>query len=1165
MSERAWNPQQKSAIESFGGNILVSAAAGSGKTAVLVERVVRMLTDPINPIDADRLLIVTFTKLAAAEMKTRISAALEKLCRENPNDRGLARQLILMERAHIGTIHSFCSDVVKENSAVLGLPPGIEVIDEEDGKDLSALALEDVIEEYYKSKNQDFIDLCETLGGGRNDSGLSETVTSLYNFISSMPHYEEWLNEKLELYSQTLPFGETLWGKRIFEDVRIILSYQIDCAKRLKNACDEEYIEKLSALVSEDIASLEGLLSVLETGRWNSFVAAINGISFGRKPSKCNTSPILEQQYKRVRDAYKAAVKDLMTDYSITEEDFFEDIAKLYPTVKCLFGLTLDFARHFSDLKREKSVADFSDLEQLSLAVLTEKDEHGKYIPTKIARDMSSRFDYILVDECQDTNKVQETILKTVSNGKNMFFVGDVKQSIYRFRNAMPELFLEKRENWPLLTENSKFPATIILGRNYRSRKNIAGAVNYIFSQLMSKESAEIEYNSEEMLIPAAEYPEDGNTVRNELMLIDSQGERVKTESVAVAEKIEKMLLEKVQIYDKELKKCRDITPGDICILLRAHKGKTEFFLSALRARGISCKSENDVSFLSRPEISAVIDVLKAVDNPLLDIPLAGTMLSEMFLFTPDELAELRGENKKEPLWLSLKRNAENNPKTENFIKTLDSLRKAAAYERSDSLIERLYDMTSFPQIMLSCPDGDLRLGNLRLLVKYACDRENRGASGLSSFLRFVSRLEARNADLHAAGNTGSSDSVRVMSVHSSKGLEFPVVFLCCTSKKFKIEKSNEIMLHPVLGFGCPRRDKATGARFKTIPQLAVKSELRRYNLAEEMRILYVALTRPKENLIITYCEKNVLDMVGKICANIDFEGKFPPFLVQNAKNDGEWLVSALLRHPDAINIRAKAEIGEEIVLSDSTPWAFSYVEEIFEKAEKEPTQKEEKADFDRKIYETLKSRTGWRYPYMGSVNIPAKAGVSSLTHQELHEKMLFSARPKGSALSGAERGTALHTFMQFCDFSLAKKDSKAEIARLLEKSFITEKQAKAISPEKVSAFFESDLFKRIEKSPRVWRELRFLQELPALELGYENASPTDKITVQGVADCVFEEDGNLVVVDYKTDLVENPEELKLRYSAQLNMYKRLLSDSLGKKVSKSIIWSFCFGKELEV
>ena len=1167
LAERIWNPDQLSAISSFGGNILVSAAAGSGKTAVLVERVIRMLTDKENPVDADRLLIVTFTKLAAAEMRSRINAELSRLFAENPNDPALSRQLLLMERAHIGTIHSFCSEVVRENTSLLGLMPDPSIADDDEAADLSFAALEETIEEYYSKGDEVFLELSETLGGGRSDSGLSDAVLTLYRFISALPHYEDWLFGKLSMYDPSVPVGSSPWGKVLFENAKSSLIHYKKLAEYMKGYCHLKLCEPYEQMFGDDVLVLQRLIDRCEERDWNAFGMLLFEPGFMKKPRTKD----LDDDFKKYIDSFRKEYygsegikKKLYPDFSVSEEEFREDITDLYPKIECLFKLTLDYDKRFKELKKQKRLLDYTDLEQYTLSVLTEKDQSGNYVPTAAAKDIASRFDHFLIDECQDINKVQDTIFNTISSGENLFFVGDVKQSIYRFRQAMPSLFLEKRLCWPVLGEEKNFPATIILGRNYRSRKNIADAVNFIFGNIMTAESAEIEYDESEMLIPAAAFPE-SSSVRNEFLLIDGKTDSTKSEAAAVANRIKEMVEKGETVSENGI--LRPVRYSDICILLRAAKGKAEVFLSALRNLGINCRSENDKGFLSRPEIAAVIDVLKAVDNPLLDIPLAGAMLSEMFLFTPDELAEIRFENKKIPLYSSVKNAAENgNEKAKNFLFVLDSLRKAASYERSDSVIEKLYEITSFPQVMQSSGEGSLRLANLRLLIKYASDREKAGAHGLSSFIRFINRLEERESDLKPAGSTGNGGNcVRIMSVHGSKGLEFPVVFLCGTARQFFSDKTNQTLLHPELGFACPRRDPETGGRFPTVPQLALKRELRKYNLSEEMRILYVALTRPKENLIITCCKKNPEKLLLSAAQDARLGEKLDAFSVSSATSLSDWILSALLRHPDASEFREIAGLEEKYVIPDETRWKFSIIGDEDFSSEKETEEEQETAFADEELYKVLIERENWKYPFAASEKIPAKAGVSSLTHGEMHKKLLFSAKPVGGNLSGADRGTALHTFMQFCDFEKAKADPKAEISRLFEKRFITEKQAEVISPEKVKTFFESELYRRIEKSPEVFRELRFLRGLPALEIGYEGASPEDKITVQGVADCVFEENGKYIVVDYKTDFVENIEELRERYSAQLNMYKRLLSESLGKEVVSAIIWSFHFGKELEV
>lgn len=1164
MSGRNWNPEQLAAITSFGGNILVSAAAGSGKTAVLVERVIRMLTREHEPVDADRLLIVTFTNLAASEMKARINAALTELMIANPEDEGLRRQQLLMERAHISTISSFCLDIIRENFSSAGVSPDVRPMSEQEQAEVSSAALAEALENAYAEGDPVFYELSETLGGGRNDSGLESSVLTLHEFIRSLPYYKDWLNEKAAMYDPEIPVKETVWGQIICERAETVLKHCIATAEYMKAYCADCGGEPYCTVFADDALLFRELLRLCKGESWDRFRLGLLNAAFCRMPSIRRFDPMLKSSITVARNGYKDDIKKLCKLFAASEEDFREDINDLFPKVSCLFALTLDYDRIYTEKKQQRKVIDFSDMEQLVLGVLSERDGNGDFIPTAAAKEISSRFDYILVDECQDINKAQDTIFSVISKGDNLFFVGDVKQSIYRFRQAMPELFLEKRKSWPVF-DGEHFPATIILGRNYRSRKSIAGAVNFVFGQIMSTEAAEMDYGPEEMLVAEASFPDDG-LVRNEALLIECGNENsVKAEAAAVARRIYDMVQSQMPISDGGT--TRPVRYSDICILLRSIKTQGDIFASALRSFGINCKSGHSEGFLTRPEIAAVLDVLKVIDNPLLDIPLAGAMLSEMFAFTPDELAEIRLYSRGTPFYSAVKLAADSgNEKAADFLSVLSSLRKAAAAESADSVIEQLYRTTSYPQIMRSCLDGEARLGNLRLLVKQAEDYEEAGFHGLSAFLRFISRIEESGGDLPSSGYSGSGENcVRIMTVHASKGLEFPVVFICGTGKKFNLDNGS-VLLHSALGFACSRRSKETGIRFSTVPCDALKIELRRLYLAEEMRILYVAMTRAKENLIITCTKKDAAKYITSLAEGVRNSGRvMDPFCVSGADCEADWIFSSLLRHPNAQDLRAAANISETAALRDDTEWKIKILNpEASAPSESALDEEAAVAAFpDPAITAALKENLEWKYPFAAAEIIPAKAGVSDLTHQEMHQKLLFSAVPHGDSLSGAARGTALHTFMQFCDFELAEKDAENEIRRLTELRFITDAQAKTVSADRVRTFFSSKLYSRIKRSPWVKRELRFLQSISAAELGFENASPEDKITIQGVADCVFEENGALYILDYKTDFVENLDELGTRYAAQLNMYRRLLSISLEKEVKGTVIWSFHFGKEL--
>lgn len=1204
MSERKWNAEQQKAIESLGGNLLVSAAAGSGKTAVLVERVIRILTDDTRPVDADRLLIVTFTKAAANEMKTRLSDALAEKLTADPENGWLRHQQLLMERAHISTIHSFYTDVVTENFSRVGIFPDSRVADEQEDDFLLRDTLSELLEAEFEKNDPVFRDLVEIFRSGNSVSGLGDQLADLYKTVRSLPHFEDWLDEKAALYGDPRPFAETFWAGLVLKRIPVRLqSVRMKVSSALSFA-EEQNLSAYATTVREDADLLETLYQSALSASFAETRALFADFRFPRLAS-AKVDDALKKEFQKRRNAYKTLFSNLAKEIALYSGDgYVADRDALYPLVTRLFDLLKRLDQAFFSKKQEKHLIDYGDMEQLTLKVLLEKNEHGDYVPTSTAKEIASRFDYILADECQDNNKVQDAIFSAISRGDNLFFVGDVKQSIYRFRQAMPELFLEKRDLWPLF-DGAHYPATILLGRNYRSRRNVTDGVNFVFRQLMQKSVAEMDYTADEELIPEASFPE-SDAIRNEFLLIESPSNEktYETEARIVAQRVKQMVAEGVPVTENGvLRPCRY---SDIALLLRADSGRSLYYIRALQALGIPCQCEKDkAGFFLRPEVMAVLNTLKAIDNPALDIPLSGAMLSELFGFTPDDLAAIRLQKRRGTLYSAVKVAAKDgDKKAAAFLSVLGELRRFAAYESADGLIQRLYDRTLAVPIFRSLPDGDLRLANLRLLLQYAAEREQNGFSGLSRFLSYLARLEENKKDLAPAGHTGAGGNVvHIMNVHGSKGLEYPVVFLCDVSHQFRLaDGSARSLFHTKLGFASFLRDPVTGVRYKSIPWHILLSEINALSIAEEMRILYVAMTRAKENLVVAATFHP--DKLPTLSPDIFTGTALEPSFISEAKSFGKWLFAALCRHPDGALLRKIAALPEDLpVLPDSSRWSFTHIpltdplqnpvsavlpEEPAKTPDEAPdeallTKLREKESwvYDHKAAESIPEKLtpsaaaedplfarlgeteNWIYPNKAAESIPVKAGVSSLTHQEMRQKLLFSAKPMNGALSGAARGTALHTFMQFCDFEKAKADPEAEIARLAGERFLTEKQAAAIAPEKVTAFFRSDLFARIERSPWVRRELRFLETIPASELGYEGASPDDKITVQGVADCVFEEDGRLIVVDYKTDFVEDIEELRLRYAAQLLMYRRLLSVSLGKEVSGEIIWSFHFGKEL--
>lgn len=1171
MSEISWNKDQLSAIEARGGSLLVSAAAGSGKTAVLVERAIRRIAKDDNPIDANRLLIVTFTKAAAAEMRSRIRKALSALIEKDPQNRRLARQELLLERSHIGTIHSFCGELIKSHFEELEISPGARIADEAEAKILQREVASKVIEEAYEStpydEDVDFANFINTLGAGRNDNSLTDALLSVYNSLRSKPDYLK-LKNKFCAYcvNDTDNIDNTPWGefllfyfKEVFYDMSLLSFGLMDAIGRDK-LLEEAYYQVLK----EDNSILLKLRDKCDEG-WNALFNEIRQISFSRMPTvRGKSDDPLKAQVVSIRKKYTDTVKKIGKKYIyFPAEDCKDDMLNTYSSLSYFCDMLESFDEAYTYAKEEQEILDYSDLEQLSHRLLIIKDGKGDIHRTPVAKELSLEFDEIMVDEYQDVNEVQEDIFNAISkNGENLFLVGDVKQSIYRFREAVPRLFLDKKEKWPRY-DGKNFPATIILGSNYRSRKDIAGAVNFIFTNIMSHRVGGMEYRQEDMLIAAAPYP-DCSEPMNELVLIESpEGNATENEARTIALKIKEMVKSGITVMEKGVP--RPVKYSDFAVLLRSVKGKVSTFLREFFSAGIPCKSEHGGGFLTLPEIVAVIDMLRFVDNPFSDIPLAGAMLSELFMFTPTELAKIRLNDRNGRLFHALTLAYEKgDEKAGHFLNVANTLRMAAAEMDAEGVIEELYKETNLPNILRVGEGGDIRLANLRLLKQYARNFSKAGIGGLSGFLRFIDKLQSREQDLAPAGGAGKvGNSVHIMSVHGSKGLEFPIVILGDTAHRFNFDTASTLpMVDRDLGIAYPLKLYNTNVRYPSFMLNALRLNEKYESLSEELRILYVAMTRAKERLIITGtvkdAEKYILDLADDL---VDYY-EIAPNVVANSKCFLDWIVINLLIHPSGEKLREYAN-GKylPLLIDDDTPWkinitAPTLAEEIEERECALPAPSE-------RIGKLLRERSGWVYPHKEAEHIPAKLGVSDMVHKKDREQSL-DEHPSFGVMTGAERGSALHTFMQFANFTNAKKDAKAEIARLLALEFITQKQGEVIDPEKVKAFFDSQLFKRIECSPTLYREYRFMEKIPADKLGFLE-SGDENVVVQGVADCLFEEGESFTVLDYKTDRVKEPSELIERYAPQLLLYKELLSKHLPKRVKKAVIWSFALGMEIEI
>ena len=1171
MPSRDWTPEQQAAIDDRGGTLLVSAAAGSGKTAVLVERVVGIITDDNNPTDVSELLIVTFSNAAAAEMRQRIGQRLSRMISENPGNYYLQKQQGMLSSAPICTVHAFCMNVIRQNFQYLPISPDFTIMDERELEFMRTEAVMECIERFYvEDEDGSFADLVELLTSGRDDRRLIDTVLKIYDFARSHPFYEDWLDSQLEKYDPNQQPAQSMWGGTLLSYTKESLEYCLNSMLETKELLiGDEKLEKgyLPAWES-DIAQIEIALGLINAGEWDKTVESLRNFYF------MNLGRVSGDDYEKVysqqtRNMVKDIIRDLPVKYlNATEQEFKEDIKDLSPKVELLFGLVKEFGRELDERKRQAKKLDFSDLEHLALQLLVRKTD-GHYERTEQAIEIASQYKHILVDEYQDTNEVQDLIFTSLAHDhEKLFMVGDIKQSIYRFRLAMPEIFM-KRKDRAYRHNNIDYPARIILDKNFRSRREVADSVNFIFKQIMSRDMGEIDYNDEESLKCGAEYPayEKANP---ELLMINAEdydGDEDKTEleARAVAAKIAGMMENGYMVREQD-DVMRPARPGDFCILMRSPSGRAKVYAKALQELGIAAQADSSDSFLQSREVSVVISFLKALDNPLLDVELTAVMLSPIFSFSADELAEMRIEYPRTAFYTAVKSSAEKgSEKCKNLLDVFSALRYYATTHQADELIQEIYRVTHWIELVSAMPFGNARQANLLLLVEHATYYHSVGYKGLGGFTALISRIQETGGDLDSSGIMGeSSNMVQIMSVHRSKGLEFPIVILADTGRRFNfMDLRDSTLLHSRYGFACVRRDPVTLTQFPTIPMGAIRLELKKEMISEEMRILYVALTRAEEKLIIS----------GIVNTNFQrrisgqhlepANGKLPSFMVGEATSYMDWILMTMLHHPTCENLREQGEVEEAAIIPDNNNWHVYIVIASEEDAQELAVQTLEWTEQpDSELLNKIETKINYKYPDIAQTLVPNKMAVSEVAAKEAGHDFHFVRRPKfmtQQKLTPAERGNALHKFMQFANYENAKFDLPGEIKRMKTQEYLSPTEVESLSEKSLKDFFDSALADRIFKSPKVYRELRFITEFgkDELESVIPNIDDKSKVVLQGVADCVFVENGKAVVVDYKTDRVTSLNELVERYRHQVMIYRKILRETLNMEVSECVLYSF--------
>ncbi|MGN0541337.1 MAG: helicase-exonuclease AddAB subunit AddA [Acutalibacteraceae bacterium] len=1177
-----WTTDQRHAIECRKGSVLVSAAAGSGKTAVLVERVIRRLTDKDNPCSAEDLLIVTFTRAATAQMREKIGAAILKRLSEDPTDRHLRRQYMLLPFAKICTIDSFCNDLVRENFHALGISPDYSLLDNETAVIMKNDVCEAMLERAYEEDSDGrFSELSDMMSSGSSDEDFAKLIIKMYDISTAYPFPDLWLDSLIGEYSQP-DINKSRWGGIIKKYVCDMLDYCVSSSRDMMTAMESDPIvaDAYGAAVQSDINMYAELREKINSD-WDEALEAFKTVkymSLGRVPKgyESETKNVVTTARKKLKDLLKK-VPGIMC---VSSEEHADDMRLLRDPVTKLIELVKQFGREYSAEKDKMNSADFSDILHRALNLLAVSDGSGGYIKTDLARELSSHYVEILVDEYQDINEAQDMIFRAISaDENNLFTVGDVKQSIYRFRQAMPEIFLRRRSTTHSF-ESGKYPLGITLGSNFRSRVGVTSCVNYIFRQLMSTEAGELEYDDSEELNAAAKYPE-RDTPDCELHVVTDKGNRADTleaQARYVAKYIERTVREGKMLVTKG-GALHPASYGDFCILLRTAKNVSSVYANALSERGIPVFSPETGGFFEAAEISFILSLLRVLDNPVQDIPLAAVMLSPLFGFSAGELADIRASAKErleagetEPLYRSVAVSAdEGSKKAAAFLKKIESLRRLSLTLSAGELVRRVCEETGFDAIVGAMPDGERRRLNVGLLCDYAEKYEAAGNLGLSGFIRFIDKVARTSGDLATAARPSeNADIVRIMTVHQSKGLEFPICILADMQHAFNERDNTEsVLISSSAGLGMKRRTEDGISVYDTASRRAAVITSERMGRSEEMRVLYVALTRAKENLVMVTSVPNPEKGLAKVAVECGIGERANPFAVLRMNNFSDLVLTALMRHPAADELRKLSGVDVPIFLSEKDRFKLKVVVSDSESFMTESAN-EQKIAAKPVFFNEVQARLDYSDPRSVLSSVPAKRAASDGSERGINREYFASSRPafmSSGGLTPAQRGTATHKFMQFSDYSAARAGIESELARLVDGGFLSEDEGKAVNIGAAKRFFMSPLAERIFASDNVMREKKFAALFPAKffypELTGEAAE--EKIVVQGIADCVFVEDGELVIVDYKTDTGVDAEALLDRYSAQLEIYREALSQALGMPVKETLLYSFFMNSTVKV
>ena len=1152
-----WTKQQQDAIDARGSNILVSAAAGSGKTAVLTQRVVKMITE--SGVDIDRLLIVTFTNAAAAEMRSRISKTLTDISKQHPNNTNILRQISLLPSAKICTIDSFCINLVRENFFHLDIAQDFKILDNAEQLLIEDTVINELIEEHYQTENDDFKALVELLCSTKNDNALVGAVKQISSYISAQPFPDSWLDMCCEQYNPECEIEQSYFGKYVYSEVRRYAVEALEMISQAQGMLDvgDELFDKYSLMLEKDRAIFEDAINSL-VKPWDDVRNVISSIKFSTMPSKRGYTSPVKETLKNIRDTYKSIVKSDISPLVLTASDEIRrDNEYLYPLIKILCNIVREFSRRTLDVKREMNAYSFSDVEHFAIDLLFYPDESGSIIRTDLAKELAASFDEILVDEYQDTNAAQDTLFEMLSNGKNRFMVGDVKQSIYRFRLAMPEIFNEKKDTFSHYSPDcSDTSRKIILDKNFRSRHGICDYVNFVFSHIMSRSIGELDYTDEDYLNYGADYAESDVASAQLCLLQTPEGE---DSDEYEARQAARLILKKVKSGEviRDGDEYRKIKFSDFAVLFRSPKNRLPIWTKVFAQYGIPAAANNRTNLFDNNEVAILMSLLRTIDNPSRDVPLLATLMSVFYGYTADEIATAKVRNRQKNLYSCI---TSEQGIFSAFINDLDKYRQYAASMSVEHFIRQIISDTSYLSVISAMGDGEQRKANVMKLLELASVFDKGENVGLTSFIRFADSIVNSGVSVDSADvNMSGKSCVSLMSVHQSKGLEYPVCIFASTSHKYNTEDLRSlIQLNNHSGIGLKVNNEDGLYRYNSLQYSCIRTMNACASMSENLRVLYVAMTRAKEQFITFASFKN-LDAALNNAASKIIDGKIYDVTVKHLQNDADIFLMTALLHKNGAKLRKMAASDIRTDLS------FDFDMDIFFADELENSNLAGDVDktVDAGIVREIADKLEFSYPHAELSAFSSKRSASELDERDSGFKYFAKTKPAfmhAAGMTSAEKGSAMHAFMQYADFNVAKDNIESEVQRLLSMHFISEKQAEVLDREKLKKFFDSDIAKRMQKSKNVYRELKVTSLIPANEL--ENTSFSDPILVQGIADCVFEENGELVLVDYKTDYVKSEEELLDLYKKQLAFYKIAAQKTLKKPVKQSLLYSFELSKE---